>query len=463
MKPGYSMLRLLVVALFFAACQKDTGEPVATTALVSSDAGAGATGNLLKDSTLLLTKDIYLWYNQIPTSFDARSYNDPVKIMEAIRPYSIEPGFTDAVDRYSFAIAKDEWDAMSEGMSAVAVGTAANGNIGLTALFRVEGDLRVRLVEPESPAGRAGIRRGWRITRVNDNDNITTSNATFLVDNIYNSASVSLTFLKPDGSSQTINLNQSHYAEKPVYLDSVFNINNRNIGYLVLNSFLGDQQGIYAEFDRVFAKFQAAQVSDVIVDLRYNGGGYVSVQERLANYLVNASANGNVMMKQTYNAKNTNKNETTLFRKQGSINLNRLYFIVSRATASASELLINNLKPYMDVQMVGNTTYGKPVGFYPVPVGDWYIFPVSFKTTNRNGEGNYFNGLNVNSRIADGLDKEWGDLSESCLANVIRNIASGSYRSMGPETPFEESLQVTNGNNTLEKPFLKTAIAKEKN
>jgi hypothetical protein len=147
-------------------------------------------------------------------------------------------------------------------------------------------------------------------------------------------------------------------------------------------------------------------------------------------------ANGNVMMKQTYNAKNSNQNLTTLFRKQGSVNLDRLYFIVSKATASASELLINNLKPYMNVQLVGNTTYGKPVGFYPIPVGDWYIFPVSFRTTNRNGEGNYFSGLNVNSRVADGLDKDWGDVTESCLANVIRNITSGSYRSAGPETPF---------------------------
>jgi len=454
-----SRLKLLLVIFIFAACKKEKSE-LATTPLVSSNADAGATANLLKDSTLLLSRDIYLWNTQIPTSFNARSFDDPVKIMEAIRPYSLETGFSDPVDRFSFAIKKEEWDAMSEGMSAVAAGTAANGDIGLSVLFRVEGDLRVRLVEPESPAGRAGIRRGWRIAKVNDNDNITTSNASFLVDNIYNSPSVSLTFVKPDGSSEKINLSQSHYTEKPVYFDTVFNINNRNIGYLVLNSFLGNTDDINSEFERVFTKFRG--VSDVIVDLRYNGGGYVSVQEKLANYLVSAGANGNVMMKQTYNSKNSNRNETTLFRKQGNINLNRLYFIVSKATASASELLINNLKPYMDVQLVGNTTYGKPVGFFPIPVGDWYIFPVSFKTTNRNGEGNYFNGLNVNSKVADGLDKEWGDLAESCLASVMRNIMSGSYRSIGPEIPFEESLPVTTGNNTLEKPFLKTTISRGK-
>lgn len=454
-----SISKLLAVILVFAACKKNTGEPVATTPTETAT-GSPASANAIKDSTLLLTKDIYLWNTQIPATFNALSFSDPVKIMEAIRPYSLETGFTDPVDRFSFAIEKKDWDAMSTGMSSVSASSAADGDIGLSALFLSEGDLRVRLVEPESPAGRAGIRRGWRITKVNDNNNITTANATFLVDNIYNAASVSLTFLKPDGSSEKINLSRAHYSEKPVYMDTVFSIGNRNIGYLLLNSFLGNQDEISAAFERVFSKFQAAQVSDLIVDLRYNGGGYVSVQQKLANYLVSVGANGNVMMKQTYNAKNSNQNLTTLFRKQGSVNLDRLYFIVSKATASASELLINNLKPYMNVQLVGNTTYGKPVGFYPIPVGDWYIFPVSFRTTNRNGEGNYFNGLNVNSRVADGLDKDWGDMTESCLANVIRNITSGSYRSAGPETPFEESLPVTNGNNTLEKPFLKLTIGK---
>src|SRR6478609_9204781 len=209
-----SPLKLLLVISCFVACKKNTSEPVATTPPATPDAGAAASANTVKDSTLLLTKDIYLWNTQIPSDFNARSFTDPVKIMEAIRPYSQETGFTDPVDRFSFAIEKKDWDAMSGGISAVAATGAADGDIGLTALFRSEGDLRVRFVEPESPAGRAGIRRGWRIIKVNDNDNITTANATFLVDNIYNAASVSLTFLKQDGSSEKINLSRAHYTEK---------------------------------------------------------------------------------------------------------------------------------------------------------------------------------------------------------------------------------------------------------
>ena len=71
----------------------------------------------------------------------------------------------------------------------------------------------------------------------------------------------------------------------------------------------------------------------------------------------------------------------------------------------------------MDVQMVGpSKTYGKPVGFFPVPVGDWYIFPVSFRSTNKNGQGNYFNGMDLNNQIADGLDKDWGDVDRKLFA-----------------------------------------------
>ena len=144
-------------------------------------------------------------------------------------------------------------------------------------------------------------------------------------------------------------------------MDSVYTVNTKKIGYLSYNSFLGDTAKTYAEFQRIFNRFATQNINDVVIDLRYNGGGYVTVQNKLANYLVATSANGSVMMKQQYNDKYPQYNETTNFRKAGSLNLNRVFFIVSNNTASASELLINNLKPYMDVKLIGpSKTYGKP-------------------------------------------------------------------------------------------------------
>ena len=447
----------LAFPLIFAACKKNKPDAVAAQPLVTPSP-LPVPDDVLKDSTLLLTKGIYLWNTQLPASFNARGYDGPVKIMEAIRQYSMEPGFTQPVDRFSFAIKKTEWDNLSAGLNSVATETSENGDFGFTVFFRGEGDLRVRLVEPKSPAGMAGVRRGWRVTKINASSDITTSNATFIVDNIYNAATVSITFLKPDGSSEDVTFNQAHYTTKPVYLDTVYNINNKKIGYLVFNSFLGKTDELYSNFQRVFNRFAGEGIQDVVIDLRYNGGGYVSVQERLANYLVNTAANGGIMMKQVYNAANSTSNSTTKFSKAGSLNLARIYFIVGRATASASELLINNLKPYMEVKLIGGTTYGKPVGYFPIPVGDWYILPVSFRTTNKNGEGNYFNGIPVNATVADGLDKDWGDITETSLASAIRNITIGAYRSQTQPQDYIEPLNVAKGNQALEAPMLKLSV-----
>jgi carboxyl-terminal processing protease len=436
----------IVVAIFLvASCKKndlhDNLTPTPTpTPVASADA--------LKDTALLYTKDIYLWYNQIPASFNAHNYSDYNAIMTAIRQYSTEPGFSAPVDRWSFAMKKSEWDNLSSGVS---------GDFGINVFFKSEGDLRVKSVERSSPAGFAGIRRGWRITKINGSTNITTSNADFIVQAVWNSPNGNFTFQKPDGSTVDINLTAATYQEHPVYLDSVYTIASKKIGYFSFNSFLGDTTELYNEFARVFNRFASQGINDLVVDLRYNGGGYVTVQQKLADWLAPSAANGQLMMKQQYNDKYTEYNSADNFKKLGSLNLNRIFFIVSNSTASASELLINNLKPYMNVQLIGpSKTYGKPVGFFPVEVGDSYIFPVSFRSTNKNGEGNYFNGMDLNSQVVDGLDKDWGDINESCLQSAISYITSGVFRSQGGVVKAEQ--EVSSGNAVLDKTSFKGSV-----
>jgi C-terminal processing protease CtpA/Prc len=435
---------MIVVLALFAACKKDKGSGSTNPPPPAIDK--------VKDTTIGYTRDIYLWYNQIPASFNAQTYADPYKIMTAIRAYSMEPGFTSAVDRWSFAMKKAEWDNTSSGVS---------GDFGLGVFFRAEGDLRVKSVEKASPAGVKGIKRGWRITKINGSTNVTTGNADFIIQNVFYSSSSSFTFQKPDGTSVDVSLTSATYQENPIYLDSVYTVNGKKVGYLVFNSFLGDTTAIYNDFSRIFNKFSNAGVTELAVDLRYNGGGYVSVQEKLANYIVNSANNGSVMMKQEFNDKYSSWNEVMNFSKQGSLNLSRVFFIVSNSTASASELLINNLKPYMDVKLVGpGATYGKPVGFFPIPVGDWYIFPVSFRSTNKNGAGNYFGGIAVDSQQPDGLDKDWGDITETAFGSIVKFLNTGSFSraeipggAAGSVTP-----QTINSNQKLEETKFKGAV-----
>lgn len=447
--------RFWVVALagtaLVSSCKKTdvSGENLAPTPTPPpTGVPTASAADALKDSALLYSKDIYLWYNQIAPAFDARSYSGVDAVMKAIRQYSTEPGFSGPVDRWSFAIKKTEWNNMSSGVS--------TGDLGMTVFFRQEGDLRVKLVEKQSPAGMAGVRRGWKITAINGNSNITTANADFIVQNIYQGSGASVTFQKPDNSTVTLNLAAGNYQDDPIILDSVYQVGAHKIGYFAFNSFLGDTTRIYNNFSRIFNRFASANVGDVIIDLRYNGGGYVSMAQKLSNWLAPAAANGQLMMRQSFNDKYSRYNEDETFRKLGSLNLSRIFFIVSNSTASASELVINNLKPFMDVQLVGpSKTYGKPVGYFPIPVGDWFIFPVSFKSVNKNGEGSYFNGLAVNSQVADGLDKDWGDLNENSLRSAVNFITGAGYgrRVDGTGTVFQEEPRVINSNRTLDQTF----------
>jgi len=411
---------------------------------------SSAVADKIKDTVLAYSQDIYLWFDQIPSTFKPRTYADPNKIMTAIRQYSSEPGFTKPVDRWSFAMKKAEWDDVSSGVS---------GDFGVNVFFRAEGDLRVRYVEKGSPAGKAGIRRGWRVTKLNGSSTITTANSDAIVDAVYYSDNTSFEFQKPDGSTVPVTLAAVSYKQNPIFLDTVYTAGSNKVGYMVFNSFLGDTTQIYNDFQRIFSRFTTAEVKDVVVDLRYNGGGYVTVQEKLANYLVKSSGSGGLMMKEVFNSKYQNDNETINFSKLGSLNPTRLFFIVSDNTASASELLINNLKPYVEVKLVGPTnTYGKPVGYFPIGVGDWYIFPVSFRSTNKDGQGNYFDGIPTDSKSADGLDKDWGDIQEASLKNVLSYISSGNFAPLSTDRTIGSSVEMSSKNKVFSDRSFKGAI-----
>lgn len=375
----------------------------------------------IKDTAWMYAQEIYLWYNHLPASFNPQSYSDPNAIMEAIRAYSIEPGFPNPVDKWSFAIKKTDWDNVSSGI---------NGDFGMNIFFNSTNDLRVSYVEPASPAGAAGITRSWRIIAVNNDTAINTDDATItrISTAVFKSATSSFVFRRPDKSDTTITLTAATYQEQPILLDSVYTVGTKKVGYMVYNSFLGDISSMKNKFSSLFSKFTSLGIQDLIVDLRYNGGGYVALQNELANYLVPTAGNGGIMLQEKYNDKYSRKYDTTInYTKKGFLNLSRIFFITAKNTASASELLINSLKPYLDVKLVGRTTHGKPVGFFNISDGDWYIFPVSFRSVNKNGEGNYFNGMQPDAGVSDGLDSPWGDINEKCLASVLHYISDGVF------------------------------------
>jgi hypothetical protein len=200
------------------------------------------------------------------------------------------------------------------------------------------------------------------------------------------------------------------------------------------------------EVREAFAYFKKAGVKKLILDLRYNGGGDGDASQLLADYLAPASANGEVYCKRSHNAYLKSKGwdeESKVERNDTSLELDHLYIITSSSTASASEVILNGMKPLMNVTQVGDTTYGKPNGmyvlFYPgtsaerdeINAGnyshlDYCFLPICFYNQNKNGEGNFENGIYPDNYRPDDLTHDL-DANEDNIKACLTHIVTGSF------------------------------------
>ncbi|MCH5720457.1 S41 family peptidase [Niabella hibiscisoli] len=256
---------------------------------------------------------------------------------------------------------------------------------------------------------------------------------------------------------------KSVYTFNPVLRDTVITIGAKKIAYVAYESFTVDTNSEPA-LDASFSKFTGA--TDIVVDLRHNGGGYVTVAEYLINLLAPQSSQGKMAFAEYYNATMVNKQaillktqpvylnnvrqnysyydldysvseNTTNVNKKGNFNSSNnvptIYFIVSKSTASASELVINSLKPYYNVVLIGAAfsdngalTYGKPIGFFELRLGTYSVFLSSFETKNAQGAGGYFTGMSTNYQAFDDVRFNFGDPNEICFLRAIRLITGVS-------------------------------------
>ena len=157
----------------------------------------------------------------------------------------------------------------------------------------------------------------------------------------------------------------------------------------------------------------------MIIDLRYNGGGLVNGAVSLMEFVAPPSVQDNVCYNIIHNKSKTSNNFVVNFSSKNNFNLNRVFVITTSGTASASEMFINSLKPYMTVVQIGSRTHGKPVGMYGIEYGEYVIVPICFSTTNANNEGEYFQGLQPTIHMLDDLKHPLGDKSEDCVYTAL--------------------------------------------
>ena len=274
-----------------------------------------------------------------------------------------------------------------------------------------------------------------------------------VVNAVYYSNSTTFNLKKHDGTFVTKTIAAATYSMILFTFDSVYTFGARKVGYLVFSSFI-DISKIKTELDTKFANFATQGVTDLVIDLRYNGGGSVGTSEYMSNLIAPNTVGidstktmytydfNSLVKSSTYSAltkgyklpppdqaysygdlfDSFNYFKTTSFKKKGSVNVQNVVFIVTKSTASASELLINNLKPYMNVTLIGKTTYGKPVGFIGIPVGGYDMYAISFRTINANGQGDYYNGMIPVVDLYEDYTHDFGQLTEVYLNQALMTL-----------------------------------------
>lgn len=285
--------------------------------------------------------------------------------------------------------------------------------------------LRVRYVEPKSPGATAQVRRGDTIVSING------VAAADLVDaNDYTVLSPAaegdvLTLVLDNGSGpRTVRLVAGTYALTPVPVNTVLDLpNGQRAGYLVLKDFITQAETpIRAAFER----FRLAGATELILDLRYNGGGRIATAAQLASLVAGVSNNGKVFTQVRYNAQHTGSNGSYDFSGATHPGYSRVVVLTGPRTCSASELVVNGLKPYVDVVTVGDDTCGKPFGFSPVESCSTTFSVVNFESFNSLGQGRYYGGIAARCGGTDTFTGTLGSATESLTAAALRYLQAGS-------------------------------------
>ena len=372
--------------------------------------------------------DWYLWYGEL-ADVNAADYDDPNSYLQALTaPLAVDgrdPGFS-----YLTTAAADQ----------ASLSSGAYIGFGFRYGFDANNAFRFSDVLEGSPAGDADLRRGDKVLAIAIGDEFETiaelgaRDATTLEVFGDNEVGVERRF-KVEREDDVFEvallkreLSTPPFAGQPLLLSRA---GMDPIGYLHFRSFITDAEPLLVEMARTF---RDANVTDLIIDLRYNGGGLLSVAEQLLNIFAGELGEGDDSYRISHNDKRTSENVSVKFEVPDvALSPRRMAFIVTEGTASASELVINAVSPYVDTVLVGSDTFGKAVGQYAFDQTgcENRLRLVAFETLNGEGQGGYYTGLVDTGRFtlcpaADDITREFHDPEEASLRTAVNWLNSGS-------------------------------------
>lgn len=361
--------------------------------------------------------DIYFWYREIP-DIDLASVPTPERYLDAVRHRPLDASF-------SYITTEQANTAFYSDSQFVGFGFST---------LLVNGELRVSQVFPGSPAQDALLQRGDRITSIDGRamgELIATNQLGAALGAAEIGVSRELAILRGGVASSAVMVKRLVTIPTVSYT-RVIDVDGRKVGYVFFRNFV---EPSFAALDEAFTQLRDAGVTELVLDLRYNGGGLVSVAQHLASLIGGTLTQGQVFAEYFHNDRNGEQNRVTRFEaKTNALRLNRLFVLTTRASASASELVINALRPFMPVVVIGERTYGKPVGQYSFTFCQKVLVPVSFTLRNANGDGDFFDGLPVTCRAGDDVDRQLGDATEGSLGEAITVIRTGGCSTSGLST-----------------------------
>ncbi|MEM7155316.1 MAG: S41 family peptidase [Myxococcota bacterium] len=356
-----------------------------------------------------LMQRMYLFADEMP-EVDPLEYETPQALMADLR---VEP------DRWSRISDKVTTNALFQEGKQVGTG------------FRTRRDPQGRVVVAEikndSPASALGMRRGDIVQSVGGLA-VERIDEESLWGDIYGEnvpgVTVEIQLEQADGEVLPVSLTKDWIDIETVPLHDILEHDGQPVGYIYFASFLSSGP---EELNAAFGDFRAADVRQVVVDLRYNSGGLVSVARHFMHLLAGGVAEGRTAYKVMYNdalaAENTNR---TLSRLDNSLTeVDHVVFITTGTSISASELLINGVAAHIPVSIVGDDTGGKPVGSKHFEFCDSIARPITFQVLNADDYGNYFDGLSVDCPAPDDLTRDLGDPEETSLAVALHRLSTG--------------------------------------
>ena len=406
-------------------------------------------------------KTYYLWESQMATKSSTDNTKTPDLYFESIL---VKPG---ELDRFSW-IQEDvaELTASLNGVNKVLgvrytpfYANEAKTKVALSVAYALKG----------SPAEKAGLKRGDFITKV-DGVELTAENYSTALSN----ETLKLTLGDYVGTeivpnTKVIQVVKAEVQTDPIQHYSIIEKGPKKIGYLVYLQFLTQYDDAIRN---VFKEFKNKGVNELVLDLRYNGGGYISSSDIISSLIVKNLKPNTLMNRQEWNSAMTAAykakygndvfDQVWLNEANNLGSLNTVYILTSKGTASASELVINNLKPYMNVVLIGDNTYGKNVG--SITLSDdqkrwkWGMQPIVLKTVNSLGQSDYGteNGFTPTFKVTDNAIpfKPFGDENETLLKVAIQQITgvTASTTNANAKVSATKKVDILNGAYPLDNP-----------